>query len=55
MLAVLIIVIGVGVGALYQLDLVPLWASTLSTVLMGVGALAAALIAARSYRNERNG
>ena len=56
MVAVLIIVIGVTVSVLHRMDLVPLWASTLSTVLMAVGALCAAIIAARaSYRNEKNG
>ncbi len=56
MLAVLIIVIGVTVGILHQLGYVPLWVSTTSTVLMGIAALGAALIAARaSSRNEKNG
>ena len=55
-IAVLIILIGVAVGILYRLDIVPLWASTLGTLLMAIGAIAAALIAARaSYRNEKNG
>ncbi len=54
-MAMLIILIGVVVGLLYQLDYVPLWASTMSTILMAAGALAAALIAARSNRNENNG
>jgi hypothetical protein len=53
--AVLIILIGVTVSLLHRMDLVPLWASTLGTVMMAVGAIAAALIAARSYRNENNG
>jgi len=54
-LAVLIILIGVGIGALYRMGMVPLWASTLGTVMMAVAAIAAALIAARAYRNEKNG
>jgi hypothetical protein len=53
--AVLIILIGVTVSLLHRMDLVPLWASTLGTVMMAVGAIGAALIAARSYRNENNG
>jgi hypothetical protein len=55
MLAVLIIVIGATVGILHRLDIVPLWASTLGTVLMAAGAIAAALVAARHYGNEKNG
>ena len=55
-LAVVIIVIGVTVGILHQLGYVPLWVSTTSTVLMGIAALGAALIAARaSSRNEIDG
>ncbi len=54
-IAVAIIVVGVIVGLLHQLDYVPLWASTLSTILMAISAIAAALIAARAYRNEKNG
>jgi len=54
-IAVLIILIGVGIGALYRMGIVPLWASTLGTVMMAVAAIAAALIAARAYRNEKNG
>jgi protein-S-isoprenylcysteine O-methyltransferase Ste14 len=53
--AVLIILIGIAVAVLHRLDYVPLWLGTLGTVLMGVGALFAALAAARSYRNEDNG
>ena len=56
MLAVLIIVIGVVVGILHQLGMVPLWVSTTSTVLMGIAAITAAIIATRaSKRNETNG
>lgn len=56
MLAVLVIVVGVVVGILHQLGYVPLWVSTTSTVLMGVAAITAAIIATRaSNRNEHNG
>ncbi len=54
-IAVLIILIGVTVSILHRMDLVPLWVSTLGTVLMALGAITAALTAARSYRNEKNG
>ena len=53
--AIAIILAGIAVAVLHQLDYIPLWAGTLGTVLMGVGALLAALAAARSYRNEDNG
>ena len=55
LVAVLIVLIGATVGILHRLHLVPLWVSTAGTVLMAVGAIVAALIAARSYRNEKNG
>lgn len=56
MFAVLIIVIGVIMGILHQIGYVPLWLSTTSTVLMGVAAITAAIIATRaSNRNEKNG
>jgi SNF family Na+-dependent transporter len=56
LVAVLIILIGVTVSVLHRLDIVPLWASTLGTVLMALGAITAAIIATRaSYRNEKNG
>ena len=53
--AILIIILGIVVATLYRLDYVPLWIGTLGTVLMGVGALLAALAAAKSYRNEDDG
>ena len=56
LIAVLVIVIGVCVGIMHQLGYVPLWVSTTSTVLMGVAAITAAIIATRaSNRNEKNG
>jgi protein-S-isoprenylcysteine O-methyltransferase Ste14 len=54
-IAILIILLGIVVAVLHRLDYVSLWLGTLGTVLMGVGALLAALAAARSYRNEDNG
>jgi uncharacterized membrane protein YidH (DUF202 family) len=54
-IAIAIILLGIAVAVLHRLDYVPLWLGTLGTVLMGVGALLAALAAARSYRNEDNG
>jgi uncharacterized membrane protein YidH (DUF202 family) len=54
-IAIAIILAGIAVAVLHQLDYIPLWAGTLGTVLMGLGALFAALAAARSYRNEDNG
>ena len=53
--AIVIIILGIVVAVLHRLDYVPLWLGTLGTVMMGVGALLAALAAARSYRNEDNG
>jgi general stress protein CsbA len=54
-IAITIILLGVIVAVLHQLGYVSLWLGTLGTVLMGVGALLAALAGARSYRNEDNG
>jgi hypothetical protein len=55
-LAIVIIVIGVTVGILHQLGYVPLWVSTTSTVLMGIAAISAAIIATRaSNRNDHHG
>jgi hypothetical protein len=53
--AIGIILLGVIVAVLHQLGYVSLWLGTLGTVLMGVGALLAALAGAKSYRNEDNG
>ncbi len=54
-IAIAIILLGILVAVLHRLDYVPLWLGTLGTVMMGVGALLAALAAARSYRNEDHG
>ncbi len=55
-LAIIVIIVGVIVGILHQIGYVPLWLSTTSTVLMGVAAITAAIIATRaSNRNENNG
>ena len=51
LLAIAIILVGVAVGILHRLDVIPLWASTLSTVIMAVAAIYTALAAARAYRN----
>lgn len=56
MFAIVVIVAGVIVGILHQLGYVPLWISTTSTVLMGIVAISAAIVATRaSNRNENNG
>jgi protein-S-isoprenylcysteine O-methyltransferase Ste14 len=54
-IAIAIILLGIVVAVLHRLDYVPLWLGTLGTVMMGIGALLAALAAARSYRNEDHG
>ena len=54
--AIVVIVAGVIVGILHQIGVVPLWLSTTSTVLMGIAAISAAIVATRaSNRNENNG
>ncbi len=54
--AIVVIIAGVIVGILHQLGYVPLWISTTSTVLMGIAAISAAIVATRaSNRNENNG
>ena len=54
--AIVVIIVGVIVGILHQLGYVPLWISTTSTVLMGIAAISAAIVATRaSNRNENNG
>lgn len=53
-IAIAIILVGVVVGVLHRMNMVPLWASTLATVLMAVGAIAAALAAARAARESGN-
>lgn len=54
--AIFVIVAGVVVGILHQLGHVPLWLSTTSTVLMGIAAISAAIVATRaSNRNDLNG
>ncbi len=54
--AIVVIIAGVIVGILHQLGYVPLWVSTTSTVLMGIAAISAAIVATRaSNRNENNG
>lgn len=52
LVAIAIVVVGVGVGMLFRMGLIPLWASTLATVTMAVGAIAAAIAAARAHRKE---
>ena len=54
--AIIVIIAGVIVGILHQIGYVPLWMSTTSTVLMGIAAISAAIVATRaSNRNENNG
>ena len=55
LVALAIILFGIAVSVLHRLEYVPLWLGTLGTVLMGVGAILAALAAAKGYRNEDNG
>ncbi len=55
LVAIAIIILGIAVSMLHRFDYVPLWVGTLGTVLMGVGAILAALAAAKGYRNEDNG
>jgi hypothetical protein len=50
--AIAIVVVGVGVGMLFRAGMIPLWASTLATVTMAIGAIAAAIAAARAHRSE---
>jgi hypothetical protein len=54
-LAVLIIVIGVGVGILHRLDMVSVWVSLVSTLVMGISVLYLAISAARAGRNGADG
>jgi SNF family Na+-dependent transporter len=54
-IAIAIILLGIVIATLHRLDYVSLAVGTAGTVLMGLGALLAALAAARSYRNEDNG
>ena len=52
--AIAIIVAGVVVSVLHRMDLVPLWFSTLGTVMMAAGAIAAALAAGKAARDAGN-
>lgn len=50
------ILIGVGFAIGHRMDYVPLWLGTTATVLTGLGAICAALIAARgAFRNDIDG
>lgn|GEM_PF-6306233 len=55
LLAIGIIMIGIAIAVLHRLNYVPLAVGTAGTVLMGVGAILAALAALRATRDEDNG
>jgi hypothetical protein len=52
MVAIAIIVLGIVVATLERLHYVPLLVGTAGTVLMGVGAIIAAIAASRATRND---
>jgi hypothetical protein len=54
-MAIGIILLGIVISTLHRLDYVSLAVGTAGTVLMGIGALLAALAAIRGARNEDNG
>ncbi|HZG47624.1 MAG TPA: hypothetical protein VEZ41_15355 [Allosphingosinicella sp.] len=53
--AIGIILVGIVISTLYRLGQVSLAVGTAGTVLMGIGALLAAMAALRATRNEDNG
>ena len=55
LMAIGIILIGIVIATLHRLDYVSLAVGTAGTVLMGIGALLAAMAAIRATRNEDNG
>jgi hypothetical protein len=55
LLAIGIIVVGIVIATLHRLNYVSLAVGTAGTVLMGIGAILAALAALRATRNEENG
>ncbi len=55
LLAIGIILVGIVIATLHRLDYVSLAVGTAGTVLMGIGALLAALAAIRGSRNDDNG
>ena len=54
-MAIGIILVGIVVATLHRLDYVSLAVGTAGTVLMGIGALLAAMAAIRATRNEDHG
>ena len=55
LVAIGIILLGIVVATLERLRIVPVLVGTAGTVLMGVGAIIAAIAASRATRNEDNG
>ena len=55
MIAIGIIILGIVVATLERLRIVPLAVGTAGTVLMGIGAIMAAIAANRATRNDDNG
>ncbi|HZH07279.1 MAG TPA: hypothetical protein VEY69_11435 [Lautropia sp.] len=55
LMAIGIILVGIVVATLHRLDYVSLAVGTAGTVLMGIGALLAAMAAIRATRNEDHG
>ena len=54
-IAFVIIFLGIVVATLERLKVVPVLVGTAGTVLMGIGAIVAAIAASRATRNEDNG
>ena len=52
--AVVIILLGVILAMLHRMGMVPLWLSTVGTVVTAIGAIVVALAANRAYRNGGN-
>ena len=55
LMAIAIIIAGIVIATLHRLNYVSLAVGTAGTVLMGIGAMLAALAALRATRNEDNG
>jgi SNF family Na+-dependent transporter len=53
--AIAIIILGIVVATLERLHYVPVLVGTAGTVLMGIGAIIAAIAASRATRNDDNG
>lgn len=54
-IAFVIIFLGIVVATLERMKIVPVLVGTAGTVLMGIGAIVAAIAASRATRNEDNG